>query len=710
MFFLFRSLSVLVFLVSVTSAQVSEELEKAYAAKEYDTAWVNKILLLTADELSKNLKGTIGYISTTREIAKKLKHQKGVFEATIQISEYYRYTRQLDSADRFIRELIELGDRLGEPALRCRALIAKGLFLSTKGRNKDAIDIYNEAVSIIDTSKYQKLYATLLTNRANDKSKVDQSEGAVHDYIKAATIFEKTGDLSSLAITLNNIALELGRLGRYRDAVDYYDRAIAINEKIKNYHELALCYSNASSSLRSLGLLDTALLYCKKAIEIALERGFNFTLAQSYMNAGTIYESKKDPANAELWFKKSIEICYSEGIVYGLMINMSALGDLYDKSDKTMKAIAHYDSALKYAEKLESRSDINDIHGKLAVVLAKAGDYEQAYKYLRLFHDYTDSVKGGETAAKIVELDKKYQTEKQAAEIARLEQLSSNQLLIIISLTAVAAAAIAILFFFRYKRRKAEEAEIKAAKHAEEIEKFSEELKELNATKDKLFSLISHDIRGPFTPILLYSEELATNVDNLSRDEIAQMSSDINSAAETNYFLVSNLLDWARTQTGRIQFNPENVPLPELISDVRRNLSFAFRNKNIHLEVDIPQDAVIKGDRTMVNSIFQNIIQNAIKFSGEGSEIRLNGHLERDMVRISISDNGTGMSKETAESLFGTAGVTPRRGTKNESGTGLGMSISAEFVERHSGSISVESMIGKGTIVTFTLPLAETAV
>ncbi|MCA0388992.1 MAG: tetratricopeptide repeat-containing sensor histidine kinase [Bacteroidetes bacterium] len=710
MLFLFRILSILILLVTVTSAQVSEELEKAYATKENDTVWVNKILLLTADELSKNLKGTIGYISTTREIAKKLKHQKGVFEATIQISEYYRYTRQLDSADRFIKELIELGDRLGEPALRCRAMIAKGLLLSAKGRSKDAIDVYNEAVSIIDTSKHQKLYAALLTNRANDRSKVDQSEGAVHDYIEAATIFEKTGELASLAITLNNIALELGRLGRYRDAVDYYDRAIEINEKIQNYHDLALCYSNAASSLRSLGLLDTALVYCKKAIEIALKRGFNFTLAQSYMNAGSIYESKKDPANAELWFKKSIEICYSEGIIYGLMVNMSALGGLYDKSGQTMKAIAHYDSALKYAEKLESRSDINDIHGKLAVVLAKAGDYKQAYKYLRLFHDYSDSVKGGETAAKIVELDKKYQTEKQAAEIARLEQLSSNQLLIIISLIAVAAASISIIFFFRYKRKKAEEAEIKAARHAKEIEKFSEELKELNATKDKLFSLISHDIRGPFTPILLYSEELAANVDNLSRDEIAQMSSDINSAAATNYFLISNLLDWARTQTGRIQFNPENLHLAELIADVRRNLSFAFRSKNINLEVEIPHDTVIMGDRTMVNSIFQNIIQNAIKFSGDGSEIRVRGHLEGNMIRISISDNGTGMSKETAGSLFGTAGVTPGRGTKNEGGTGLGMSISADFVERHSGSISVESTVGKGTTVTFTLPVAETAV
>ncbi len=691
---------------TIVKAQLSDEFVSTYASGNRDTAWVMKMIKITSNQFTTDIRGTIGYIFSVRDIAKKLKHEKGVFEATIQIAEYYRLSRQLDSADHFVKELLSLSEKSDTPVSKCKALIAKGLYLSTMKKNKEAIEVYNEAMAQIDTSKEYKLYASILTNSGNCKTSIDKREEAVEDYIKAARIFEKINDQESLAITINNIALELGKLGRFKNAIEYYNRAISINQKIKNYHDLALCYTNASTALLETGSLDLALQYNDKAIELAKERGFTYTLAQAYMNAGSIYKARKEPALAEKWLKKSLEVCYQEGITYGLMVNMLALGDLYDEAGQTIRAIAQYDSALNYAEQMESRNDVNQLHGKLAKVHAKAGNFEKAYGYLRLYHDYMDSVKGGETTAKIVELEKKYETEKQAAEIARLQQVTSDQWLVIISLIAVAGASLSFIFFFRYKKKKADEAREKAAKHAAEIEKYSEELKELNATKDKLFSLISHDIRGPFMPILAYSEILSKESDNLSREEIGEISDDLYAVAGNTFFLLGNLLDWARAQTGKIQFHPEAVVFGEIVGSVKQSLRYALKEKKINLAVDFPEDARIRGDRMMLNSILQNLVQNAIKFSHEGSEVRLTASIVKEMLKISVSDDGIGMAGITKDNLFTPAGVKSQPGTGNEKGTGLGMSLCAEFVDRHSGKINVESTPGAGTTVSFTIPLA----
>ncbi len=708
--YLLRIIPVLILLTSPGRAQLSDELLDTYSAKDKDTAWVSKMVELTRDQFLIDFRGTIGYITSVRDIAKKLKHDKGYLEAVIQTTEYYRMTRQIDSADYHLAVLMDFANKSGKSIFKARARIVKGLLLSTKGEKKEAVAAYNEAVALIDTSKDQEHYATILTNRANDKSSIGQSEEAVNDYLRAARIFEKLKDELSLAIALNNIALELGKLGRYSQAVSYYNRAIAINQRIKNYYDLALCYSNASTSLVKLDSLETALRYNSKAIEIAQERGFTYTLAQSYMNAGSIYNTMNDPVKAEMWFRKSLNLCYKEGIPYGIMVNMLALADVFDNTNQPMKAVAHYDSALKYAEQLQSPAELNDLHGKMAKALAKTGDFERAYKYLRLFHDYSDSVKGGETAARIVELERMYENEKQATEIARLEQVTSNQIIIIVTLIAVAGASFSFIFFFRYKRRKAEEAGEKAAKHAQEIEKYSEELKELNATKDKLFSLISHDIRGPFLPILGFAEVLATQCDELDKEEITAMANDLHTVAGNTYFLIGNLLDWARAQTGRIAFTPEEIEFKSLLQSVHQNLGYALKDKGIMLAIDFPGDVRIRGDRMMISSILQNIIQNAVKFSYEGDEVIVTGKIEGKMLRISVTDSGVGMGKEIADNLFNPSGIRSERGTKDEKGTGLGLSLAAEFIERHSGTISVESIPGQGTTVSFTLPLAEAAV
>ncbi|GMU90420.1 MAG: hypothetical protein AMXMBFR49_26250 [Chlorobiota bacterium] len=702
-----RLITFLLILTFTGHAQLSTELLDTYSAKNRDTAWVTKMVRLTSEQFSVDLRGTIGYINSVRDIAKKLKFERGIFEATIQISEYYRLTRQLDSADRFINELTSLAEKSGIALQKCRAKIAKGLYLAMKGQNKESIAVYNEAVLLVDTSKEQGTYASILTNRANSKSNIDQTESAVQDYISAARIFEKTKDQQSLAITYNNIALELGKLGRYRNAVEYYNRAIAIHTRLKNYYDLAFTYTNASTSLEAMDSLDAALDYNNKSIDLAKERGFTYTLAQAYMNEGSIYRKKKDAVKAEQFFKKSLDVCYKEGITYGLMVNMAALGELYSETGQKLKAVAHFDSAMKYAVMMESKAEINDLNGKLARVLADVGDFERAYKCLRLFHDYTDSIKGGETAAKIIELEKRFETEKQAAEIARLEQVTSNQIIAIVSLIAVAGASFSFIFFFRYKRRKAEEEREKAARHAEEIERYSEELKELNATKDKLFSLISHDIRGPFQPILGFSEVLATQSEELPREEITAISRDLHAVAGSTFFLVGNLLDWARAQTGKIAFNPEELDFRSMIDSVYQNLGYALREKDITLAVEISKGVKIKGDRMMITSILQNIIQNAVKFSHAGSEVILTGEVEDELFRVSITDTGIGMTRETMENLFSPSGTRSERGTNNEKGTGLGLSLSAEFVERHSGKIEVESILGQGSRFSFTLPLAE---
>jgi len=229
-------------------------------------------------------------------------------------------------------------------------------------------------------------------------------------------------------------------------------------------------------------------------------------------------------------------------------------------------------------------------------------------------------------------------------------------------------------------------------------------LKELIATKDTFLSIIAHDLRSPFNSIIGFLELLQTKYDEFSDSERKEHINLISENAIITLNLLENLLVWAKSQTGRIAFQPVKQKLIPILNSVKETFNSAINQKGLTLKIFISDDIEIFTDTNMLNSIFQNLISNAIKYSREAGTILINVQKIQNQIEIIVSDNGIGMSKKTIDKLFKIGEGVSIPGTCNEKGSGLGLILCKDFVERHDGTIWVESELGKGSKFIIRIP------
>jgi two-component system, sensor histidine kinase and response regulator len=243
-------------------------------------------------------------------------------------------------------------------------------------------------------------------------------------------------------------------------------------------------------------------------------------------------------------------------------------------------------------------------------------------------------------------------------------------------------------------------------KISEEALKASEaKLKETNATKDKFFSIIAHDLKNPFNAILGFSNILNEEAHEMDVPKIQEYADMINRAAVQVFRLLDNLLSWARLQRDQIPYNPTTLLLKEVTNEVINLLKDNAVRKKISVRNLIPDELMVNADGDMLKTIVRNLISNAIKFTPSNGKITLNAIENNGKVEVSVKDNGKGMSKESLNKLFKLDTSYSTRGTEDEVGTGLGLILCKEFIEKHNGEISVESELDRGTTFKFTLPV-----
>ncbi len=232
----------------------------------------------------------------------------------------------------------------------------------------------------------------------------------------------------------------------------------------------------------------------------------------------------------------------------------------------------------------------------------------------------------------------------------------------------------------------------------------NEQLRDLNSTKDKLFSIISHDLRSPFNTILGFQDLLIKHYDDYTESERKTMISQVHSSSNKVYDLVENLLNWARIQTREIQYTPVQFDLNEIIlkkCDLYQDMAHA---KRITLSHQLPEKLSAFADINLLETALRNLINNAIKFTHSNGTIMVKACKENDEIKISVTDSGLGMTVNEIETLFAIEKTKPRNGTNGEKGSGLGLVLSKDFIEKNRGTITIESQPGKGSTFSFTIP------
>ncbi len=251
---------------------------------------------------------------------------------------------------------------------------------------------------------------------------------------------------------------------------------------------------------------------------------------------------------------------------------------------------------------------------------------------------------------------------------------------------------------FRLERQKAND-------RGKKLEELNEELEQSNISKDKLFSIIAHDLKSPFNTILGFSE---LSLEQLQKNDLKETEKSIQrgiSSAQRTLILLENLLTWAKTQSGQFDFKPEKLSLRETVQEVCRSLELSAKLKNIKLDYNQFDDIEANADKNMLQTIMRNLISNAVKFTRQGGYIIVKAEKIQHYIEISVSDNGIGMNQKTLDSLFRIATNKSLAGTANEIGSGLGLILCKDFIELHGGTIRAESEEGNGSRFVFTIPV-----
>jgi signal transduction histidine kinase len=235
------------------------------------------------------------------------------------------------------------------------------------------------------------------------------------------------------------------------------------------------------------------------------------------------------------------------------------------------------------------------------------------------------------------------------------------------------------------------------------------QLQNVNAMKDKFFSIIAHDLKNPFNAIMGFSNLLFEAYDNFDEKQRKTFIKNICEASEGTYKLLQNLLEWSRTQTGNIDFNPVNVYLNPLIKENISIVKSAVDNKKMKISSSIPPRTRVFADENMIKTVVRNLLSNAIKFTKPGGEINISAVKNEESVEVCVSDTGVGVENKNLKRLFRIDDQYKTLGTNEEQGSGLGLILCKEFVEKNGGQIWAESEYGIGSKFKFTLPVSNTA-
>ncbi len=531
-------------------------------------------------------------------------------------------------------------------------------------------------------------------------------------------------DADALLIKLN-IAWTYGAANQERDDPNKYDIAKTFLYEVKtyfdtiptttNYDILHVSYStNICLSYFENGY-ELKLNYAAKALEDAYvidsiyptKYGSAF-VASALNNLSNISLDNNDYESAKSKLQESLALAkkYNDDVgIYNGYINL---------------AIANY--GLKdYATVISVLDSINTVKATRAELVAidslyyksyiKLNSYQQAIFHADRYIAVKDSINTIDKQNAYVEFGKKYQTEKKIQENTILTQENKikdltinkerNTRIFFSILAIIALLILAVLYYFY--RNKQKTARILAQKN-KTISVQNDALKEANSTKQKFFSIISHDLVNPFNAMLGYARLLSTDYDDFNDVQKKQFIDTIHNASEQNYKLVKSLLTWGRSQQNAIVAKIEELNCKKLIDLARETYSTFAKQKEIEIINKAPTDITCLADKNMMITCIGNIVNNAIKFTPKGGRIQIEVNLEGDKVYFHIKDDGVGMSKEKMDNLFAIDKAKSSKGTNDESGTGFGLMITKEFMKKQDGDITVSPNIPKGTVFTLVLP------
>lgn len=531
---------------------------------------------------------------------------------------------------------------------------------------EDAIKYASELLLIAEEEgnlKYMDLASSFLGEAYFYMDEIDKS---IEFFEKFLEINIQQEDIDGIATAYNNLGIVYRYIEKYEEAIQYYLESLAIKERLKDTAGLSTTLNNIGVLYFHMGNYNDALDYYNRSYELEKELGSKEGIATSLLNIGEVQSMLNNYLKALSCFQQSIEISEQIEDNYTLEINYKCLYDMYKRKINFQKALYYYELYTELKNKRLSQ----------------------------------------EARKEVAELEIQYETAKQEREINLLNRQNELSRTIIFILSGgFLVITILLILLYRQGRAKKKALQLLSVKN-QKITEQTETLNKLNITKDKFFSIISHDLKGTIGGFMTQTEFLADDFKDLSPDDMHDLLIKMNQSSTQLYRLLDNLLEWSKAQTGNIKVQPESFSLKTLVDEILPLFNDLMEEKKLKALIKIKPEIKVFADVNMVSTVFRNLITNAIKFSYPESKFKIESKIKHEWVEIEVADEGVGITKKNQEKLFNMDESLTTPGTNREKGSGLGLIICKEFIELNQGKIWVESIPGSGSVFNFTLKLA----
>lgn len=568
-----------------------------------------------------------------------------------------------------------------------------------------AFQYANLALTESEKNKAPKEKGIALNNLAWIKYRKGDFTAAFEYSTKALKWNDSIQNLPALAASFRCMASVYNSQGNTNKSIELFLKDLSLHTQLNDQKSIGRALNNLSFTFFRGKMMDSALYYTNKALVFNLQLKDDYLIAFAYRNAGDLSEARKLLDSAKYYFNLSVQYAVKIKSIQLQLTALYRIGRLLNSEFKYKESIPILEKALQLGNLMGAKSETALIYNLLATAYEGIGDYKEAFLVQKKFSQLNDSLYQERSRSKLAEMQAKFEAEKKQSEINQLkkekeQEIENNQKKTILNFSLMITMLVVIVLLFNIWRKN----KYKTATNLL-LQSQKEELEETLLLKDKVFSIVSHDLRSPIASLNAVLPML--DPDSLDHETYHQLKLNLTKQVQNLNYVLDNLLIWSRSRMKGVE-TPElkEINLYKQASISLGLLKGLADQKEITIQNQINTGVSIKADPQHFDIIIRNILLNAIKFTHEKGQINLFSKIENDQLAICIEDNGVGMNPEQINRLFQLKTHFTTPGTQKEKGTGLGLLICAEYAAANNWEIKVESQIGKGTI--FTIILAKT--
>ena len=621
------------------------------------------------------------------------------------LAEEMRYYKS-DSLFVLSKQALDLSTSIGYKIGENTALMNLGLYYSDKGMHEKGISYFEKSLALGKITNNELIILDSQNCLAGEYGYKGDYAKALIGYLEGIETATSYHNTTMLSIMNENIADLYISQKDYVQALEFYEKVKKINLDIGNEIFSAETMSNIASLYADMGKLDYAMYNANSSILVFEKYEIMDWLAYAYEIKGKIYLQEKKFKWAIYWYNQSEMLHGKLDDQRGRIDMLNGMAEAYLGLHKDNLSEQYALEAFEVSDRLKFKEGKQKCAKTLYKINKNKGDFAKALSYHEVYQTISDTLSRNENKKSLTMFKTKLEHEKQKEDLIEENRKQLAQQRNYVN----AALAILLIFVFvtllvRRSEKIQKNLNIALKEKTANLENTDRELRDINLTKDKLFSIIGHDLRGPigaFQGLLKLFKE-----GDIGQSEFLEFVPKLRNDIDHISFTLNNLLTWGHTQMNGAVTKPSVVSLGSVVKDNMNLLSEIAENKSIKLVSQITMNTMVWSDSDQIDIVVRNLISNALKFTPENGMVTVSAQEKKENWQVSIRDTGIGMDEKTIERIFAINTTHTTYGTNNEKGTGLGLSLCKEMVEKNGGKIWVESLLRKGSTFHFTVPRAK---